>query len=135
MLASKKICWVEFHLKFGPFFHFWEIPLFLWQSKTMLKYVINLKIIQFLERGYQELSIGGLISLILFSWVEFQLKNWPFYRFWCANLCKMCKIEISLSSSSSSITNVEEVLQNIDEILLQFCKYLRIFCNIFAYRE
>ena len=42
----------------------------------MPKYLVNLKVMAVLERGDQELSIGGLISSIkfLFSWVKFQLK-------------------------------------------------------------
>ena len=37
--------------------------------KTMLKYFVSLKVMAVLERGDQELSIGGLISLITFCLV------------------------------------------------------------------
>ena len=66
-------CWVEFYLKFDPIFHFREFTLFLWQSKTMFKCFINLKVMVHLERGDQGLSIGSLKSFL-----PFRLVGWNF---------------------------------------------------------
>ena len=63
----------NFTWKSTQFLIFCKIELFLWQSKTMLKYFINLKVMAALERGDQELSIGSLISLITFC-----LAGWNF---------------------------------------------------------
>ena len=71
--STEIFCWVEFYLKFDPIFHFREFTLFLWQSKTMFKCFINLKVMVLLERGDQGLSIGSLKSFL-----PFRLVGWNF---------------------------------------------------------
>ena len=68
-------CVVSFDclIKSTGFCNFGQIQTFLWQSKTLLIYFINLKVMVFLERGDQELSIGSLISLL-----PFRLVGWNF---------------------------------------------------------
>ena len=77
-VETRKILFLVFNIFLLGGIHFenWpnrKITLFLWQSKTLLKYFMNLKEKVFLERGDQELSIGGLISFL-----PFRLVGWNF---------------------------------------------------------
>ena len=87
---------------FTWFFIFCEFTLFLWQAKTMLECFINLKAMVVLERGDQELSIGGLISFLPFRLVGWNF-TWKLTIFTVDNAkfvktrkkCKMAKTPLS----------------------------------------
>ena len=100
--SMEDFCWVEFDSKFDPLFHFCEFTFFLWQSKIMLKHFINFTEMVFLERWDQELSIGGLISMLPFCLVGWNF-TWtlPIFTVLRQNLrkahkkCKMAKNPLS----------------------------------------